>query len=217
MSGWTKDAGNNPIRPERWCCPLYQPFSRFFITNTISPTRNSNSYSLFGGYGTIHRNLPKGVCYFYVEIWSELDEKKTYLSRVLLAPPVALLTATAPLLDLFALVSPDNCTAKLVASRLWDFRWWLLPWFGLTDGGWVADTLIMDVCGLVAWAFRKRLLAALIVKSTLVRRLKRARDYEGNCLKKRERKLTVPLMDVPCVLWYVANHKRMDRCLDLPG
>lgn len=143
------------MRPERWCCPLYQPFSRFFITNTISPTRNSNSYSLFGGYGTIHRNLWKEFISFRIVKFTI-----SHLSLVL-----------CPL-------SPATCPTKLLASKLCDFRWWLLPW--LIGGCVVAETLIKDDCEaggcwlvVIACAFRSRLFAALIVKSTLVRRLKR--------------------------------------------
>lgn len=57
ISGSTNDEGNNPILPDRACVPLYQPFSRFLWTKTISPTNNSSSNSLFGGYDTMHLNL----------------------------------------------------------------------------------------------------------------------------------------------------------------
>lgn len=52
----TKLAGNNPVRPVRCKVPLYHPSSRFLCTCIISPTRSSNSNSLFGGYGTMQRN-----------------------------------------------------------------------------------------------------------------------------------------------------------------
>lgn len=55
LSLTTNDAGNKPIFPVLRCWPLYQPFSRFLSTNTVSSTFSSSSYSLFGGYGTIHR------------------------------------------------------------------------------------------------------------------------------------------------------------------
>lgn len=58
----------------------------------------------------------------------------------------------------------------------------------------------MDDCGLVACALRMRLFAALIVRSTLVRRLKKETvDMKSNESKKSE-KLTVPSMDVLCDL-----------------
>lgn len=53
----TKLAGKRPVLPVRCWVPLYHPSSLFLCTYITSPTRSSNSYSVFGGYGTMHRNL----------------------------------------------------------------------------------------------------------------------------------------------------------------
>lgn len=87
VAGSTKDAGKRPLLPFRKCTPRYQPFSRFLLTSTRSPTFSSSSYSLFGGYATMHRNL-KRVKGLLVTIWELLIVSSSTLTFLSLGDDV---------------------------------------------------------------------------------------------------------------------------------